>query len=68
MKLSIGAIAALVGWGEHKEPLPQRVIDELVARGCVRVLHLKCEPEPVRMLTTAGFEERDRLRGKAATR
>jgi hypothetical protein len=68
MRLSLGATAALVGWGEHEKPLRKAVIDELVARGLVRVLHLKCEPEPIRMLTTPGFEERDRLRAKARAR
>jgi hypothetical protein len=58
----------LRGWGEHDEPLPAARVESLAALGLVRVLHLKCEPDPIRMLTTAGFEERDRLRKKARAR
>ena len=68
MRLTVRAAAGLLKWGEHDHPLPGSIIDELVARGLVRVLNLKCEPEPINMLTTIGIEERDRLREKAATR
>ena len=68
MRLTVRAAAALLRWGEHDHPLPGSIIDELVARGLVRVLNLKCEPEPINMLTTAGFQERDRLRGRETTR
>ncbi len=60
------AIEALRHWGEHEHPVAPDIAAELEAAGFVRVLHLKCEPDPVRMLTTAGFERRDELRAERA--
>jgi hypothetical protein len=68
MRLTVRAAAGLLKWGEHDHPLPGSIVAELVARGLVRTLHLKSEESPINMLTTAGFEMRDRLRAEWAAR
>lgn len=66
MILTRAATDALRLWGEHEHPVAPDIVAELEAAGFVRVLHLKCEDEPVRMLTTPGFEARDELRAERA--
>lgn len=68
MTLRAADLEALRGWGEHEHPVAADVVARLEAAGLVRVIALATEREPLRMLTTAGFEKRDALRERGKAR